>query len=75
MVDYNLKSVQFRMAALSAAMEQLTEALQDTGYDCSQGYPFAHSLDEVAFEVGGWAYTHQRLIDQRYLNEGENADE
>ena len=56
-------------------MEQLTEALQDTGYDCSQGYPFAHSLDEVAFEVGGWAYTHQRLIDQRYLNEGENADE
>jgi|TARA_R110000822_G_scaffold14012_5_gene49459 hypothetical protein len=65
MSDYNLKAVQFRMAALSDAMEQLTEALQDTGYDCSSDYPFANSLDEVNFEVSDWAWTHQRLIDQK----------
>ena len=65
MGDYNLKAVQSRMAAVSDAMEQLTDALQGTGYDCSQDYPFANSLDEVTCEVIDWAWTHQRLIDQQ----------
>ena len=65
MGDYNLEDVQPKIWAVATAMAQLTEALQDTGYDCSPDYPFANSFDEVTFEVSDWAWTHQRLFDQK----------